>query len=110
MLEDLKETGAVVQIATPSGEEVLCTTSNPEEDASLTQLTNAFVEANTLAHSLKLGSVRRVITETKDGKFTVQSKVQGKEDELLSTVVADSLQASLVSEGLVAKTTSKLLN
>jgi hypothetical protein len=110
--EDLKVTETVGQISTGSGEEILCTTSDTEETNELNQLTNAFVEADTLAASLKLGNVQQVINCTKDKSYTVQSKVEDSQDKnnaLVTTAMGKNLDNTLVGDGILKQTAQNIL-
>lgn len=118
MLEEFKQINAIGQLCTTNGEEILCTTNVAEEASELNRLTTAFVEADVLAHSLKLGSVKRIIsftsTEEEDQSkkiVTVQSRVddQSTGSALLSTVVGSSLQECLVADGIMKQTTQQIL-
>lgn len=121
--EDIKATNSIAQISSLSGEEILCTCSEDgEKNTHLNKLTNAYIELETMAKTLKLGSIQQVITGSKDNStFTVQSKSskennnnsssteEENEDALLNTVIGDSLQGALVADGIVRETTQQIL-
>lgn len=104
--EELKATNTKGQLSTVSGEEILCTTSDIQETNTLNQLTNAFVESDTLANNLKLGSIKQIINCTNTSKYSVQSKVEdeGKNNGLLTTVIGDQLDETLVGDGIMKQT------
>lgn len=59
--KQLHDFNAVGQVSTLACEEVLCTDNDPEIAIHTSHLTAAFVEADQLAQTLKLGSLRKVI-------------------------------------------------
>ncbi|CAN6661239.1 hypothetical protein TRVA0_033S00562 [Trichomonascus vanleenenianus] len=110
---NLEGTDCHGQIATVGGEEILSTTEDTEVATKLNKLTTAFVETDTLAYSLKLGSIRKIVTCSRasgsEEEYTVQSKTENQSGALLSTVVGPSLQKTLVADGVMKETTLQIL-
>jgi hypothetical protein len=112
----LQSTKAVGQITTISGEEIYTTVGVDEQKTkTLEQLAASFVETDQLVHSLKLGSVKRIVSASEDSNdgvtaATVQRKVRGQDGAaILTTVIGDTLEDALVANGALSSAAQKLV-